>query len=171
MKLRLTIEETEETVVKTAILRQKFPVRGKAHLNLRWKDKDGNPRGTKIWLYVVYGLSKSILLSHDFTKRHDEVWAVANTMAHVAEELNITWFNNSSKAQQDAEEDFRKRQAQENQKRAAAEKQARDKELNKVMGKTTSSTSSSTTISNQTISSAGSSTTPTSGSTSNSTNL
>jgi hypothetical protein len=135
-KLQLSIEETEELVVRTAVLNQNFPVKGKVHLNMRWRDEHGNRGGTKIWVFVVYGLSKSVLLSHDFTHRHPEVWAIARAVPHVAEEINVSWFNKASKKQQEAEEDFLKRMSGENKARADAEQRERLAELERILGNT-----------------------------------
>jgi hypothetical protein len=161
LKLHLRIkdpEETEEKAVRTAALNQDLPVRGKVQLSLRWKDEHGMRFGTKIWVYVVYGLAHSVLLSHDFTHHHPEVWSIAKAVAHVGEQLNLLWFNKLSKEQQEAEDEYRKKRLEENTARANAEKQERLAKVERRLGDFALSPT------------AGSSTASTSGSTSGSTN-
>jgi hypothetical protein len=100
--------ENEATVLKTAVKTQQLRVRGKVKLNLWWKDGNGKSKGTRIPVFVVYGLSYSVLLSHDFAKKHPEVWDVAKSVAYVAEphQLNLSWFDKKSKEQQKAEDEY-----------------------------------------------------------------
>lgn len=134
-RLHLSIEETEEAEEKVVTaLNQDLPVRGKVQLSLRWKDEHGMRFGTKIWVYVVYGLAHSVLLSHDFAHNHPEVWSIAKAVAHVGEQLNLLWFNKLSKEQQKAEDEYRKKRSEENTARANAEKQERLAEVERRLG-------------------------------------
>jgi hypothetical protein len=152
------IEETEEKVVRTAAVNQDLPVRGKVQLSLRWKDEHRMRFGTKIWVYVVYGLAHSVLLSHDFAHHHPEVWNIAKVVAHDGEQLNLVWFNKFSKEQQEREDEYRKKRLEENTARANTEKQERLAEVERRLGNFALSPT------------AGSSAASTSGSTSGSTN-
>ncbi|KAI0885178.1 uncharacterized protein GGS22DRAFT_162974 [Annulohypoxylon maeteangense] len=157
LQLDLNIKTTEETVVKTAALKEELPVAGQVHLNLRWKENEENKFGTRMWVYVVYGLTHPILLSHDFTQKHPEVWSIAKTIIHLPKQLNVIWFNKLDEKQKKAEEAYRARCLQRNTAISDAEKQERLIEQDQLLA---SSVQSSTT---------GSSATSTSGLTPNAT--
>lgn len=132
-ELKVDIQHTDERMVRTAALNQDLRVKGKVQLNLRWKDEHGKRFGTRMWVYVVYELAHSVLLSHDFTNNHPEVWSIARTVAYVAEQLNVTWFSRLKKEQQEAEDEHRKRRQAENTAKADAEKQDRLTELDQKL--------------------------------------
>ncbi|KAK3669344.1 hypothetical protein LTR78_010767 [Recurvomyces mirabilis] len=136
LQLGLEIEEDEqeeEVVIRTAALGQLLLAKGRAHLTLRWQDQHGKSRGTRIWVSVVPHLNHGVLLSHDFTKNHPEVWNVAKVIAHTVEQFNVTWFNKISKEQLEAEDDFRRRQESENAANAEKERKKRLAELDDVI--------------------------------------
>lgn len=138
-QLGLTIEEAGENddeVVETVALGQTLSVHGKVRLELRWKDEHGTRLGTRLPVYVVYGMAPSVLLSHDFIKLHPEVWGIAKTVVPSTEKLNVTWFNKASKKQQEAEADFLKRCQEENTATADAEKRDRLAEMARRIGST-----------------------------------
>ncbi|KAK4553818.1 hypothetical protein LTR86_008993 [Recurvomyces mirabilis] len=126
-------EQEEEVVIRTAALGQLLLAKGRAHLTLRWQDQHGKSRGTRIWVSVVPHLNHGVLLSHDFTKNHPEVWNVAKVIAHTVEQFNVTWFNKISKEQLEAEDDFRRRQEFENAANAEKERKKRLAELDDVI--------------------------------------
>lgn len=127
--LRLKIEDVAETVFTS--LSQRLPVRGTTILSLRWKDNDGTPFGTKIKVYVIYGLSQSVLLSHDFANNHPEVWKIAKVVTNLAEQINTTWFSKLGKREQEDQDIFIRQQLQRNQAKAEADKQQRLKDLDR----------------------------------------
>lgn len=136
-RLDLAIEKAEANdheVVQTAAMNQTLSVHGKTRLNLRWQDSHGTRFGTRLWVYVVYGLAPSVLLSHDFTKLHSEVWSIAKTVAPSVAEINVTWFNKTSKNQQEAEADFLRRRQEENTATANAQKRERLADLERRLG-------------------------------------
>lgn len=113
--LCLDLEEDEEEVkVYTAAVDQTLRPVGKAQLKMRWKDVNGERRGTKIRVYVVYGLSQHIILSHDFTHNHPEVWSVARKVMTRAEEIDVLWFNKLSGKAQKTQQQLRAKRLEEN---------------------------------------------------------
>jgi hypothetical protein len=134
LKLGLSICKTEERVVRTSIAHNDLEVRGKVQVKLRWRDEDGKACGAKRWLYVVYGLTQSIVLSHDFIESHKEVWTVAKNIVDSAKSINYTFFLKRAEEQKVAEENFRRRRADENRRREEEEKRVRDVGLNAVDG-------------------------------------
>ena len=120
-ELRLDIEEDgQEREVRTAALNQTLRIAGKARVKMRWKDSDGIRCGTKIWVYVVYGLCQAVLLSHDFTQNHPEVWSVARKVIRSAQELQVLWFKKRSAEDQKTQQELRAKRLEENRARADA---------------------------------------------------
>ena len=155
LKLGLQIEDTTETVFTS--LNQELPVRGTTRMSMRWKDDDGNRFGTKIHVYVVYGLSKSVLLSHDFATNHPEVWRIAKVVTNITDQINTTWFGKLSKREQEAQDSFIRQRLQQNKTRAEADKQQRLADLDQrlagitldlAIGSSAASTNTSTTGTN-----------------------
>jgi hypothetical protein len=128
LKYDLNVVEAQdagEIIVRTASVDEVLEVRGKVQLKLRWKDRHGKPRGTKTWMYVVYGMRQEILLSHDFLQRHPEVWDVASKVRFEIEEFNPFWFQKLSKEQERAEAEYFEKRRKENIARAEDEKRER----------------------------------------------
>ncbi|KEZ45166.1 hypothetical protein SAPIO_CDS2615 [Scedosporium apiospermum] len=120
-ELQLDIEEDEEErEVHTAALNLTLRIAGKAQVKMRWKDSKGVRCGTKIWVYVVYGLCQAVLLSHDFIYNHPEVWHVARKVIRSAEELQVLWFKKRSAEDQKTQQGLRAKRLEENRARADA---------------------------------------------------
>lgn len=129
-KLGLDIQEEEQTTIRTAVLDQQLPVKGTTHVALRWRDACGNKYGKKTRVFVVYGLSKPILLSHDFINNNPEIWQIAKTVgSQLRDEINGTFFTKLTKDNQREQEAFTADKTQENKNRAAEEKRQKLKEL------------------------------------------
>ncbi|KAI1462260.1 hypothetical protein F4805DRAFT_452793 [Annulohypoxylon moriforme] len=165
LQLNLNIKKTEETVVITAV-DEEFPVEGQVQLNLRWKDNEVQ-FGTRMWLYVVHGLTHPILLSHDFTQNHPEVWVIARTAIGFPRQLNVTWFNNPNEKQKKAEEVYRARCLQRNMAIADASKQERLSEQDQLLA----GSAQNSMVGSSITSSSGSASGPASGSTSGSSSV
>ncbi|KFA70851.1 hypothetical protein S40288_11614 [Stachybotrys chartarum IBT 40288] len=118
--LELEIEPSEKEQIRTVALHQTLRIAGKAQLKMRWKDSQGGKCGTKIWVYVVYGLAQSLLLSHDFTQNHPEVWTVARKLVLRAEELDVMWLSKLDKKSQKAQQELRAKRLEENKASATA---------------------------------------------------
>lgn len=128
--LGLDIVEDDETMIRTAALDQELVVKGTTYVALRWRDEHGNRYGRKTRVFVVYGLSKPILLSHDFIKNNPEVSQIARTVvSHLRDEINGTFFTKLSKDKQRDQDAFTADKTQENRERAAEEKRQKLKEL------------------------------------------
>ena len=120
-ELQLDIEDDEETTeIRTAVLNQTLRTAGRAQVKMRWKDGEDKPKGTKIWVHIVYGLSQPILLSHDFTHNHREVWDVAKKKNVRSEEFQILWFGDKSKEEQKQQNELREKRMRENKAKAEA---------------------------------------------------
>ena len=152
LKLQLVVEIVEVKVFTS--FSQALPVQGRARISFRWKDADGNRFGTKIPVYVVYGLSKPVLLSHDFFNNHPEVWRIAKVVTNIAEQINTTWFSKLGKREQEDQDIFIRQQLQRNQAKAEADKQRRLRDLDRRLagatpdpatGSSATSTNASTT--------------------------
>lgn len=130
-RLELDIEDDPSvTTVRTVALDQNLAVKGKTQITLRWKDGEGNKYGSKTWVYVVFGLSKPILLSHDFTRNHPEVWQIAKTVAYrLQDEINLTFFPKLSKEDQKDQDKFTEEQSRDNKARAEEKTRQKLKEL------------------------------------------
>lgn len=143
-----TVEASDQKTVGTAGVNRDLPVWGKAQLNFRWRDADGQPSGIKTWVYVVYGLAHPVLLSNDFIDRH-KLWTIAKSKVHDGQppQLNLTWFNKLSKEQQKAEDEYRAKRLEENTARASSEAELRRASIEQKLdsGSTTAGSSAAST--------------------------
>lgn len=80
--LRLKIEEINDMTIRTSALDQVLQVYGRARVEMRWSDAVSTDSfGTRIWVYVGFGLSHPLLLSHDFILNHPEVWGLRQLLS------------------------------------------------------------------------------------------
>ena len=114
LELGLIIERSHEGVILTATLDQKLFHVGTAKLSFTWTDKGGTPQRVKRELYVVPGISIPMILSHDFTTRHPEVWSVSNLTEELFERINVLGFRKIRKKDQEIESAFLQQQSQAN---------------------------------------------------------
>ncbi|KAI1449824.1 hypothetical protein F5Y02DRAFT_413503 [Annulohypoxylon stygium] len=142
LKLNLNVKDTEKTVVKTAALNEELRVVGRVHLNLRWKDNEEKRFGTRMWVYVVYGMSQPMLLSHGFMLRHPEMWKIAKTVIHRPRQLNVLWFNKLTEKQKKAEEACHAQCLLRNMAMVHAEEQKRRSEQDRLLASPAQSSTS-----------------------------
>ncbi|KAF4946801.1 hypothetical protein FSARC_14111 [Fusarium sarcochroum] len=120
-ELRLEIDQnTAGGEFNTAILDQTLHTAGKVQLRMRWMSDTRQRQGTKIWVHVIYGLSEPLILSHDFTHNHPEVWNVAKKMVKPVEKLQALWFGKRGTEEEKRQQELRAQQLAKNKARTEA---------------------------------------------------
>ena len=104
--LGLVITPSENEVIWTASKEQKIFHHGVTKLKLSWKSESGKIEKVKVIVYVVPGLALDLILSHDFTRNHPDVWDVADTNGVLVERVAVLGFGRLSKEQRAAEKAF-----------------------------------------------------------------
>ena len=133
-KLGLITTPSDKEVVWTASKEQKIFHNGETKLKLSWKNTLGEFERVKVIVYVVPGLALSLILSHDFTKNHPNVWDVAETIGMLYEHVAVLGFGRLSKEQRAAEETFEQDHTQVNRDKDREMMDAERAELEKRLG-------------------------------------
>ncbi len=116
-KLGLITKPNNNEVVWTASREQKIFHNGETRLRFSWKNVLGKIERVKLIAYVVPGLALPLILSHDFTKNHPNVWDVADTTGMLVERVAVLGFGRLSKEQGAAEKTFEQDHTQVNRDR------------------------------------------------------
>ena len=104
--LSLITTPSDKEVIWTASQEQKIFHNGETRLKLSWNNKSGRIERVKVIVYVVPGLALPLILSHDSTKNHPNVWGVAETTGMLHERVAVLGFGRLSKEQRAAEKTF-----------------------------------------------------------------
>ena len=139
--LGLITTPSDKEVILTASKEQKIFHNGEAKLKLSWKNKSGEIERVKVIVYVVPGLALPLLLSHDFTMNHRNVWDVADATGMLREHVAVLGFGRLSKKQRAAEKTFEQGHAQVNRDKDEEMIDAERAELEKRLGVSASSSS------------------------------
>ncbi len=132
--LGLITKPSDIEVVWTASQEQKIFHNGETRLRFSWKNKSGEIERVKLIAYVVPGLALPLILSHDFTKNHPNVWDVADTTGMLVERVAVLGFGRLSKEQGAAEKAFEQDHTQVNRDRDRETIDAERVELEKRLG-------------------------------------
>lgn len=132
--LGLSTTPSDKEVVWTASKEQKIFHNGETKLNFIWKNKSGEIERVKMIVYVVPGLALNLILSHDFTRNHPNVWDVADTTGVLHERVAVLGFGRLSKEQRAAEETFEQDHSQVNRDKDREMIDAERAELEKRLG-------------------------------------
>lgn len=102
----LVITPSENEVSWTASQEQKIFHHGETKSKLSRKNASGKIERAKVVVYVVPGLALDLILSHDCTRNHPDVWDVADTTGVLVERVAVLGFGRLSKEQRAAEKAF-----------------------------------------------------------------
>ena len=139
--LGLITTPSKTEVVWTASKEQKIFHNGEAKLKMSWKNKLDEMERVKVIVYVVPGLALPLILSHDFTRNHRNVWDVADTTGMLLERVAVLGFGRLSKEQRAAEKTFERNHAQMNRDKDEEMIDAERAELEERLGVSASSAS------------------------------